>query len=128
MDVKNYLISTHGLSVEEAAVIADNPKYAAIYEKAAREAEDGKTALLKAQEVEKSLKDWNATQVVPYVQKADKAVADAQAKIAAQATYLKTLKDQGYDIPDSYLDGSAPPPSPPQPRWNPWPTPRTTSY
>lgn len=102
MDVRAYLIS-QGHDAETASEIASNPKYAAIYEKAASEAEGGKTALLKAQEIEKTMKDWNATQVVPYVQKADKAVADAQAKIAAQSTYLKTLKDQGYDIPDAYL-------------------------
>lgn len=103
MDVRAYLIS-QGHDAETASEIASNPKYAAIYEKAASEAEGGKTALLKAQEIEKTMKDWNATQVVPYVQKADKEVADAKAKIAAQSTYLKTLKAQGYDIPDAYLE------------------------
>ncbi len=106
MDVKAYLISL-GTDAETAEAISANPQYAAVYEKAAADAENGKTALLKAQEVEKSLKTWNETQVIPYVQKADKQVAEAQAKISAQATYLKTLKDQGYDIPDSYLEGAS---------------------
>jgi hypothetical protein len=108
MTVKDYLISTHGLSAEEAAVIADNPKYAGVYEKAMKEAEEGKTALLRANETKSALEKWNQEQVIPYVQKADRAVADAEAKIAAQSTYLKTLKAQGYEIPDAYLDGSAP--------------------
>jgi hypothetical protein len=108
MNVQDYLISTHGLSAEEAKVIADNPKYAGVYEKLAKEAEDGKTAFLKAQETKSALEQWNQNTVIPYVQKADKQVAEAQAKISAQATYLKTLKDQGYDIPDAYLSDAAP--------------------
>lgn len=104
MDVKAYLIS-QGLNEEDATTIASNPAYAGVYTKLAKEAEDGKTAFMKAQEIEQSMKNWNETQVVPYVQKADRAVADAQAKIAAQSTYLKTLKEQGYDIPDAYLAG-----------------------
>lgn len=111
MNVKDYLISTQGLSEEEAKVIADNPKYAGVYEKLAKEAEDGKTAFLKAQETKDALEKWNQNTVIPYVQKADKQVADAQAKISAQATYLKTLKDQGYDIPDAYLSDAAPTPT-----------------
>ncbi len=103
MDVKNYLISTHGLSAEEAAVIADNPKFAAIYEKAASEAENGKTALLRANETKAALEKWNSETVVPYVRDADNKVAGMSAKLSAQATYLKSLKDAGYDIPDAYL-------------------------
>lgn len=106
MDVKQYLISM-GTDEETATEIAANPKYASVYEKAAAAAEDGKTALLKAQEVEKSLKTWNETQVIPYVQKADAQVAAANAKIAAQAAHMKSLKDMGYEIPDAYLETPA---------------------
>lgn len=109
MDVKNYLISTHGLSEDEAKVIADNPKYAAIYEKAAKAAEDGQTAYQKALEVKSTMETWNKNEVIPYVQKADASVAAAQARVAAQASYLATLKAQGYDIPAEYLAGAAEP-------------------
>lgn len=103
MDVRAYLIA-QGNDEATASEIAANPKYAAIYEKAAAEAENGKTALLKAQEVEKSLKSWNETQVVPYVQKADATVAAERAKNAAMRTHMQSLKDAGYEIPAAYLD------------------------
>ena len=105
MDVKAYLISM-GTDAETAEAISSNPQYAAVYEKAAAAAEEGKTALLKAQEVEQSLKTWNETQVVPYVRKADEAVAAERAKNAQMAAYIKTMKEQGYDVPDAWLEGA----------------------
>lgn len=107
MDVKAYLIS-QGSDAETAEAISSNPKFAAIYEKAATEAENGQTAYQKALEVEATMKKWNQNEVIPYVQRADASVAAANSKVAAQAAYLKTLKDQGYDIPDEYLAGAAP--------------------
>jgi hypothetical protein len=104
LNVKDYLISTHGMSEEDAKVIADNPKYAGVYEKLAREAEDGKTAFLKANETKAALEQWNQNTVIPYVRDADNKVAGMSAKLSAQATYLKSLKDAGYDIPSAYLD------------------------
>lgn len=103
MDVKAYLIS-QGTDEETATAIAANPKFASVYEKAAAKAEEGTTALLKAQEVEKSLKTWNETKVVPYVRDADNKVAAANAKLAAQAAHWQTLKDQGYEVPDAFLE------------------------
>jgi len=105
MDVKSYLVSI-GTDEETATEIAANPKYAAVYEKAAAEAEGGKTALLRAQEVEQSLKNWNETQVVPYVRKADEAVAAERAKNAQMAEYIRTMKAQGYEIPDAWIEGA----------------------
>lgn len=108
MDVKSYLMS-QGTDEETASEIASNPKFASVYEKAAQQAEDGKTAFMKAQEIQQSMKTWNETQVVPYVQKADREVAAERAKNAAMAAHMKTLKEQGYDIPDSYLTASETP-------------------
>lgn len=108
MDVKQYLISTHGLSAEEAAVIADNPKYASIYEKAAKEAEDGKTAFLKAQETKTALEQWNQNTVIPYVQKADNEIAKIKAEKAAMSAHMAELKARGYEIPDAYLSEATP--------------------
>lgn len=105
MDVKQYLLSI-GTDAETAEAISANPQFAAVYEKAAMEAENGKTAYLKAQEIEKSMKQWNDTQVIPYVQKADAEVAKVRAEKAAMATHMKSLKDLGYDIPESYFEGA----------------------
>jgi hypothetical protein len=110
MDVKQYLISTHGLSEDEAKVIADNPKYASIYEKAAKEAEDGKTAFLKAQETKTALEQWNQNTVIPYVQKADNEIAKIKAEKAAMAAHMAELKARGYEIPDAYLADTPPTP------------------
>lgn len=105
MDVKNYLISM-GTDAETAAEIAANPKYASVYEKAAASAEEGKTALLKAQETKTQLEKWNQETVIPYVQDADNKVAAERAKNAAMVAHMKSLKEAGYDIPAAYLDGS----------------------
>lgn len=114
MDVKNYLISTHGLSEDEAKVIADNPKYASIYEKAAKEAEDGKTALLRANETKTALETWNQNTVIPYVQKADNEIAKVKGEKAALVAHMKELKARGYEVPDNYItdDGGAIVPTP----------------
>lgn len=107
MNVKDYLISTQGLSEDEAKVIADNPKYAGVYEKLAKEAEDGKTAYLKAQETKTALEQWNQNTVIPYVQKADNEIAKIKAEKAAMSAHMAELKARGYEIPDAYLSESA---------------------
>jgi hypothetical protein len=103
MDVKAYLIS-QGTDAETAEAISSNPKFSSVYEKAAAEAENGKTAMLKANETKAALEQWNQNTVIPYVRDADNKVAGMSAKLSAQATYLKSLKDAGYDIPSAYLD------------------------
>jgi hypothetical protein len=111
MAVKEYLLA-QGLTEEEANVIVSNPKYAGIYEKAAKDAEEGKTALLKAQETKEALEKWNQEQVTPYVQRADARVAKLEGELAARNAHMKSLKDLGYEIPDSYLETSVTPPKP----------------
>lgn len=106
MDVRAYLIS-QGTDEETATEIAANPKFASVYEKAAAKAEEGTTALLRANETKTALEQWNQNTVIPYVQKADAQVAVANAKIAAQAAHMKSLKDMGYEIPDAYLETPA---------------------
>lgn len=107
MDVKAYLIS-QGTDAETAEAISSNPKFASVYEKAAAEAENGKTAFLKAQETKDALEKWNQNTVIPYVQKADNEIAKIKAEKAAMSAHMAELKARGYEIPDAYLDAPAP--------------------
>jgi len=100
------ILKARGLSDENIETLATNPAYSGILEGFVQEAEEGKTAMLKAQEIENNLKTWNQNEVIPYVRKADERVAAAEAKAASQAAYLKTMKDQGYEVPDSFLESA----------------------
>lgn len=103
MDIKA-ILKARGLDDTQAEGLISNPAYSSLLEAFVKEAEDGKTAYQKAQEVEQNLKTWNETQVVPYVRAADEKVAKAQAKISALETHMRSLKESGYDIPDAYLE------------------------
>jgi len=107
MDIKA-ILKARGLDDEQSKALIENPAYSSLLESFIKEAEDGKTAFQKAQEIETNLKTWNETQVVPYVRAADEKVAKTEAKLAATTAHMKALKDAGYDIPDSYLDTPAP--------------------
>lgn len=105
MDIKAILKTRNPNLTDEDLNNLMKPEYAPILEALVKEAEDGKTAYQKAQEIEQNLKTWNETQVVPYVRGADEKVAKTEAKLAAVTAHMKALKDAGYDIPDSYLEG-----------------------
>ena len=107
MNIKE-ILKARGLDEEQSKTLIENPAYASLLESFVKEAEDGKTAYQKAQEIEANLKTWNETQVVPYVRGADEKVAKVTAQLAATQAHLKALKDAGYDIPDSYLDSPSP--------------------
>ncbi len=108
MDIRA-ILTQRGLTADKIDQLINEPAYASILEAFINEAEQGKTALQKAQEVERNLKTWNDNEVVPYVRKADEQRAAAEAKIAAMTTHMKTLKDAGYDIPDAYLEAPSTP-------------------
>lgn len=103
MDIKA-ILKARGLSDEQADKMIAEPAYASIVEAFIKEAEDGKTALQKAQEIEQNLKTWNETQVVPYVRAADERVARTEAKYAGVAAKLKTMKELGYDVSDAEIE------------------------
>ena len=109
MDIKA-ILKARNLDDASIEALMTNPAYAALLESFINEAEDGKTALLKAQEIEQNLKTWNEMQVVPYVRGADEKVAKVTAELAATRAHMKALKDAGYDIPDSYFAGETPVP------------------
>jgi len=106
MDIKAILKARN---LDDASIdnLLTNPALSGVLEAFVNEAEQGKTALMKAQEIETNLKTWNETQVVPYVRGADEKVAKVQAELASTRAYLKTMKEQGYEVPDAMI-GDAP--------------------
>jgi hypothetical protein len=105
MDIRA-ILKARNLSDENIDALITKPEYASLLESFINEAEGGKTALLKAQEIEGNLKNWNENEVIPYVRKADMRAAELEAQNAALRTHLSTLKSQGYDIPESMLPTS----------------------
>lgn len=106
------ILKARNLNDEQIEQLVSNPAYSSILEAFVSEAEQGKTALLKAQEIEQNLKTWNETQVVPYVRGADEKVAKVEAELASTRAYLKTMKDQGYDVPEAMIAASGSTPAP----------------
>ena len=103
------ILKDRGLDDTNIETLVTNPAYASVLEGFVTEAENGKTAYLKAQEIETNLKKWNDETVIPYGQKKDQEAAQARAEAAKYKTYLSELKAQGYEVPDSYLDASSNP-------------------
>lgn len=100
------MLKADGLTDEEAKVLIENPKYAATLDKLRSQAENGETALLKAQELETNIRKFNDETVIPYGAKKDAEAAQARAEAAKYQTYLKSLKDAGYEIPDAYISAA----------------------
>ena len=105
MDIRA-ILKARGVADDVAESMIGNPSYTTILEGFISDAENGKTALLKAQEVEANLKKWNEETVIPYGRQADEKVASANAELAKTRAYLKSLKDAGYEISDALLGPS----------------------
>lgn len=117
MDIKA-ILKAQGLSDEDITTLTGNEKYTGALTALAQKAEDGQTAFENATAIQTELKKYNETTVVPYVTKAQAETAAAKAEVAKHQTYLKSLKDQGYEIPDDYLSAAPaanPNPSPASP-------------
>ena len=112
MDIKA-ILKARGL--DDAAIdnLLTNPAYSTILESFITEAEGGKNGLDEGEEIEQNPKTWNETQVVPYVRAADEKVAKMEADLAGTRAYLKTMKDQGYEVPDAMIGASGGNPNPP---------------
>lgn len=116
MDIRA-ILKERGMADTDAEAMIGNPAYKTILEAFVADAENGKTSLLKAQEIETNLKKWKTEVVDPHYLKKDQEYAQAQAKLAERTTYLKSLKEQGYEVPDAWLSDAAPaaPPNPAAP-------------
>lgn len=99
----NEVLTAEGLTADEIKVLTENPKYAGALTKLLSQSEEGTTALLKAQELEQSIRKFNDETVIPYGAKKDQETAKARAESAKYQEYLKSMKEAGYDIPDAYL-------------------------
>lgn len=112
MDIRAVL-KARGLDDAKVETLMTDPAYSSILEGFINEAESGKTAMLKAQQIETDLKKWNDETLIPTYTKKDMEYADTSAKLAAAKEVLKTLKAQGYEIPAGYIDDSTATPPPP---------------
>ena len=101
------VLTAEGYNDQESKELIDNPKHSKLLEKILKQSEEGTTALLKAQELETSIRKFNDETVIPYGAKKDQEAAQARAEAAKYKEYLSSLKAAGYEIPDSYLE--APP-------------------
>ena len=97
------VLAAEGYTPEEQTALLGNPKNKGLLTKILQQSEEGTTALLKAQELETNIRKFNDETVIPYGAKKDQEAAAARAEAAKYQTYLKSLKDAGYDIPDAYL-------------------------
>ena len=122
MDIKVYL-AEQGLTPEEITALVGNEKAAKAmtaalskFEEgtamATRSAADLETARAEKEEAETFWKE----KVQPALSSVDRKVASANSEAARYKTYLQSLKDQGYDVPDELL---AAPVNPANPNPNP---------
>lgn len=112
MTLQEYL-AAEGLTGEEIEAIVGNEKQAKAMTKALGLAEEGRTALTKAQAAEKETAEYWEQKTkelegsVGRLTAAEKRAAQAEASAAQRTAYLKSLKEQGYDVPDEYLGGAS---------------------
>ena len=122
MDIKVYL-AEQGLTPEEITALVGNEKAAKAMTAALSKFEEGtamatrsaaelETARAEKEEAETFWKE----KVQPALSSVDRKVASANSEAARYKTYLQTLKEQGYDVPDELL---AAPVNPANPNPNP---------
>ena len=103
------VLAAEGYTAEESKALTDNPKNKALLTRILNESEEGKTALLRAEELDRNIRKFNDETVIPYGAKKDQEAAAARAEAAKYQTLPQTsLKDAGYDIPDAYLQRGSP--------------------
>lgn len=113
MTIQEYL-AAEGLSAEEIAAIVGNPKQVAAFNKMMAMYDEGSTALANAAKQQKETSDFweqKTTELQGSVNRltaAEKRAAEAEARAAQRGAYLKSLKDQGYEVPDAVIDASGP--------------------
>lgn len=118
MDIKVYL-AEQGLTPEEITALVGNEKAAKAMTAALSKFEEGtamatrsaaelETARAEKEEAETFWKE----KVQPALSSVDRKVASANSEAARYKTYLQSLKDQGYDVPDELLAAKANPANP----------------
>lgn len=111
MTLQEYL-AAEGLSAEEIAAIVGNEKQAKAMSKALNLAAEGRTLKQQAEaDKAETAEFWEKkTQElqgsVNRLTAAERRAAQAEASSASRASYLKSLADQGYDVPKEMYDGA----------------------
>lgn len=117
-DIRAYL-AEQGLTDDEITALVGNDKAAKAMSAALARGEEGTAALTTAQaEKADTLKYWEdqTTKLQGSANRltaAEKRAAESDAERARYAAYLKSLKDQGYDVPDSLVNAPANEPAKP---------------
>lgn len=112
MTIQEFL-AAQGLTPEEVAAVVGNEKQAKAMTAALAKFDEGSSALTRAEaERQETTAFWEQkTQElegsVTRLTAAEKKAAQADAERARYAAYLKSLKDQGYDVPDDLVSAPA---------------------
>lgn len=118
----NEFLAEQGLTAEEITAVVGNEKQAKAMSAALDKFSAGSEALTKAQaektETEKYWADKTSElqNGVNRLTAAEKRAAQAEATAAQRTAYLKSLKDQGYTVPDEYV-GEVTPDKPAVPQY-----------
>jgi hypothetical protein len=106
-------LSAQGLNAEEIAAVVGNEKQSKALSAALQKFEEGSNALTAAEaEKRETATFWEqkTTQLegsVARLTAAEVRAARAEAAAAQRTAYLKSLKDQGYDVPDEMIAGAS---------------------
>ncbi len=108
-------LAEQGLTAEEVTALVGNEKQAKAMEAALRKHNEGIEAQLRAEAKEKETQEYWAGKTtelqngVNRLTAAEKRAAKAEAEAAQRTAYLKSLKAQGYDVPDEVVGEVTPP-------------------
>ena len=120
MTIEQFL-AEQGLTAEEVAAVVGNPAQKKAMSAALQRYEEGLAAKTQADtEKAETVKFWeDKTQQlegsVSRLTAAEKRAAEAGAEAARVKAYMKSLKDQGYDVPDAMVGGDPAKVEPPTP-------------
>jgi hypothetical protein len=114
-------LAQDGLTEEQIAAIVGDPIQSKLMTRALAKFEEGNTSLTAAnaanaaaQREKQDATDFWEKKVNPALAEVDGKVALANSEAARYREYLKSLKTQGYDVPDSLLNSSTPEPAKPE--------------
>lgn len=112
MTIQEFL-AAQGLTPEEVQAVVGNEKQAKAMSAALSRFDEGSAALTRAEAEKKETADYwtqKTTELqgtVTRVTNAERRAAQAEAKAAERTAYLKSLADQGYDVPKEMYEGSS---------------------
>lgn len=109
MDIRAYLTEL-GVAEADQKTYLENPALLSVLEKSATKYESGSTALTAAQAAKADaerkateLNEWWKNTAQPAILESDSERARSAGEAARYQTYLKSMKDQGYQVPDEYF-------------------------